>query len=139
MKKSPSTEEIFSLTFELGRVMRQACAAGSITPFSLAHIEALRFVSERKNPTMRDLADYLRVTAPSASALVDELAGKGYFLRREDKTDRRLVRVSLSAEGKGFLAKVLRLRHKALHGLLVRLSLADRREFSRILSLLVKK
>ena len=65
--------------------MREACTSASDTPFSLAHIEVLRFVHENKNPTMRDLADYLHVTAPSTSALVDELVGKGYFLRHEDK------------------------------------------------------
>ena len=147
MKKVPaqsaaadsSTEEIFSLLFEVGRVMRQACTAASDTPFSLAHIEAIRFVHEGGNPTMRDLAEHLRVTAPSASALVDDLVAKKHLIRREDLADRRLVRISLSAEGKEFLVKVLKLRRRALQGLLTRLSAKDKREFARILSILVKK
>ena len=133
------TEEIFSLLFEVGRVMRQACATASDTPFSLAHIETIRFVHEKHDPTMRDLAEHLRVTAPSASALVDDLVAKKHLIRREDPADRRLVRISLSTEGKEFLVKVLKLRRRALQDLLARLPSKDKREFARILSLLVKK
>lgn len=137
--KSGNVEEILFLFFEAGRAIRQACFAPSGALLSLVHLETLRFVSEHQEPTMRDVSDYLRVTAPSATALIEELAAKGYLVRRQDKADRRLVRLSISSKGKSFLAKVMKKRLKAMQSMVAPLTLSDRKEFIRILSILVTK
>lgn len=139
----PSLTEVFPLIFEVGCKMKQAMRrvysdAGDL-PLSPVYVGALYHISANKNPTMRDIAEYLCVTPPSASELVNELVSKGLLVRREDPKDRRIVRISLSPGGKAFLSKVLRLREEMLRSFLSRLSKDDRKELARILSVLVKK
>lgn len=139
----PSLKEVFPLIFEVGcrmkQAMRHAYADAGGLPLSPVYVGALYHISASKNPTMRDIADYLCVTAPSASELVNELVSKGLLVRREDPEDRRIVRISLSPSGKAFLSKVLRLREEMLRGFLARLPKEDQKELARILSMLVKK
>jgi DNA-binding MarR family transcriptional regulator len=140
---SPQLKEIFPLIFEVGcrmkQAMRQAYAGAGNLPLSPVYVGALYYISGNPNPTMRNIAEYLCVTAPSASELVNELVSKGLLVRREDPKDRRIVRISLSPAGKAFLVKVLKLREEMLHGFLSRLSRVDQKELARILSILVKK
>ena len=139
----PSLKEVFPLIFEVGfrmkQALRHAYAGAGDLPLSPVYVGALYYVSGHPHPTMRDIAEYLCVTAPSASELVNELASKGLLVRHDDSGDRRVVRISLSPAGKAFLTKVLRLREKLLRGFLARLSKDDQRELARILSVLVKK
>ena len=142
MKKIHSkgnTEDVLPLMFELGRAVRQACVAAGGLPLPLAHLETLRFVGDRKNPTMRDVAAYLRIAAPSATAIIEELADKGLLSRKPDSADRRLVRLFLSQKGKSLVAKHLKLRMQTLRSLVAPLSATDKRELARILLKLVKK
>lgn len=142
MKAAPSsrtdTESILTLMFEVGRMIRHACIADDAASLPLSYLETLRFIGAEKDPTMRDIAGYLRITAPSATAIVEALVKESFITRREDAKDRRLVRLSLSAKGKQVIAKTMQTRMKVLRGIVGSLSASDRRELKRILSLLMK-
>jgi DNA-binding MarR family transcriptional regulator len=88
---------------------------------------------------MRDLAAYLRISAPSATGIVEELAAERYIVRKPDAKDRRIVRLSLSGKGRELLARTTRIRTKALKGLTKPLSAPDRKEFIRLLSKIVSE
>ncbi len=140
MKRKPArsdTDTILTLMFEVGRIIRRAMVARDSMPLPLSSIETLRFVEEKGTPTMRDIAGYLRITAPSATALVECLVGSGFLSRKEDAKDRRVVRVSLTKKGATLLAKVTRRRMEALRKLVSALSAADRAHFISILSKIV--
>ena len=130
-------EKALSLMFEMGRVIRRACLADEAAALPLSYLETLRFVGDEEHPTMRDIAGYLRVTAPSATAIVEALAKDGLLSRREDPKDRRLVRLSLSKKGEGMLKKTFSTRLKALRGILGTLDAEDTRQFIKILSILI--
>lgn len=67
--------------------------------WSMVRLEALRFVSENKNPTMRELADYLSITPPSTTTLISLLIKDKILKRVEDKVDRRKTRLFITAKG----------------------------------------
>ncbi|HPX94205.1 MAG TPA: MarR family transcriptional regulator [Candidatus Moranbacteria bacterium] len=67
--------------------------------WSMVRLEALRFVSENKNPTMRELADYLSITPPSTTTLISLLIKDKMLKRVEDKVDRRKTRLFITDKG----------------------------------------
>src|SRR6185295_14715665 len=136
MKSRPSTdtEKAMSVMFEIGRIIRQACIKSDGASLPLSHMETLRFIAEKKTPTMRDVAAYLRITAPSATAIIEELSRASLILREEDARDRRLVRLSISRKGKKILLSTMKSRSNALRAILAGLSSSDRQELIRIFS-----
>ena len=126
-----------TLMFEVGRIMRQAIVSESSMPLSLSCAEALKFIEEAHTPTMRDLAERLRITAPSATAIVECLATDGYVSRKVDTKDRRVTRLMLTKKGGALLKKIARIKTKTLRGLVSSLSVTDRKEFIKILSKIV--
>ncbi len=118
MSQTHKRDDLISIMFTVGRLMR--AAEGFIAnDCSLFHIKVLEFIAEKKNPTMKELAEYFVVTPPSATSLI-ELLVKTRLLRREaDKNDRRTVRISVTAKGK-----------KTLHEGLARSKLLIKKFFS---------
>src|ERR1700712_4208812 len=54
-------------------------------------------------PTQKVLAQYLHVTPGALSQLIDPLVEAGYITRQANESDRRIVHIVLSAEGKSLL------------------------------------
>ncbi len=52
---------------------------------------------------MKDVADMLRITGPSATVMIDRLVESGELVRTEDKEDRRVVRIGITEAGKKIL------------------------------------
>jgi DNA-binding MarR family transcriptional regulator len=139
MASGQTNDQVLTLMFEVGRIMRHAMVARDSMPLSLSSGETLRFIEERGSPTMRDIAAYLRISAPSATGIVEELAAERYIVRKPDAKDRRIVRLALSGKGRALLARTTRIRTKALKGLTKPLSARDRKEFIRLLSKIVSE
>lgn len=49
---------------------------------------------------MKEVADYLGITPPSATSLIDGLVESNLLKRNFDKNDRRVVRLTVTAHGK---------------------------------------
>ena len=56
--------------------------------------------------TVKELAERLGLSLPGTSRAVDVLVRRGLFDRREDDRDRRMKRVSITDEGRGFLRTI---------------------------------
>lgn len=126
------TNATISLFLEAGRLIRSRMDRSMPLPF--AQCELLRLVSEKDSPTMRDIARYFKIAAPSATSLVDELVRAGQLQRVRDAHDRRQVRVALTRKGREALKEVTARRKKVLAGIIAPLSIKDRGDFDRILS-----
>ncbi|MBL7645158.1 MAG: MarR family transcriptional regulator [Candidatus Hydrogenedentes bacterium] len=59
----------------------------------------LMAIDERGELSVKELADALHVTPPSASAMVDRLVELGMVIREQSQQDRREVRIRLSETG----------------------------------------
>ena len=66
---------------------------------SIPQFRALRFVLRNPEVSLSDLADYLGLTLPSVSKLVDGLVKQTLILRQESKVDRRKMTLALTEAG----------------------------------------
>jgi len=72
--------------------------------------------------TMRELAKRLGVGESAATAVVERLVRQGLVVRRNDPTDRRLVRLALSDQGRSAVAELDEKARRKIAGLLAVLS-----------------
>ena len=99
--KDANFSELTSLFFTTRQIIKQQLPkSGQADPNTWLHFETLRFIAKENNPTMQDVARYLRVKAPSATSLVAHLAKAGFVERKGQKEDKRIVRISLTDRGK---------------------------------------
>jgi DNA-binding MarR family transcriptional regulator len=75
-----------------------SCAAGPMSDLSVAQLHAIRIVRSCGELTMRELAELMEVSPPSASVMVDRLVEKGALQREHSTVDRRKVVVSISPD-----------------------------------------
>lgn len=138
--RATSNKKLLSLMFEMSRLLKREITRESTVMPSFLHSETLRFISEAeeagKRPTMRDVADYLKIAPPSATALVDTFVKTGVLKRVPDTNDRRIVRLSLSAKGTRFLDESRVQRERAFARLLKPLSASDSKALARILTII---
>jgi DNA-binding MarR family transcriptional regulator len=132
MKASNGTVPRFT---EVGLLIKSRMQ--SALPLPLAQCQALWFVAERKRPGMQDVAKYFKITAPSATFLIDELVRGGYLARRANTGDRRKVELALTPKGKKEFKTLLVKRKKVLDGVFKPLSAADRTDLDRILKKII--
>ncbi len=93
--------ELATLFFSTKQIMRkQMPNNGHTDPNAWLRFETMRFIGEMKEPSMQDLAEYLRIKAPSATSLVAHLVEAGFVERKSEAGDKRVVRVALTPHGK---------------------------------------
>ncbi|NCQ16056.1 winged helix-turn-helix transcriptional regulator [Candidatus Falkowbacteria bacterium] len=98
-------EQLISMIFATSRLIRERVKdREKINPFSFLRLETLRYVTEKDNPSMKDIADYLCVAPPSATSLINSLVEARQIERSYDKNDRRFVRLVVTPKGKTALA-----------------------------------
>ena len=127
-------DHLLGLIFELGRTMKQEIGE---MPISFIQYGTMNFVSERGDPTMKEVANYLKIKAPSATLVVEELANKKLLTRSADATDRRIIKLSLTKEGERMLNKINDKRAKVMKSRFEKLSASEREHLAHILKTLI--
>ncbi len=101
---------------------------------SLAHFEVLKFVLETGNPSMKSLAAHLRITPPSASALVDGLVTKGFLERVSSSRDRRTVSIKLTPKSHKLFTSLRKSKIFIFNKMLRKLGLAEKKQLAILLA-----
>jgi DNA-binding MarR family transcriptional regulator len=111
-RRSIGTEDyrrLLALRTDLRRFLRwseeQAQAAG-LAPSQHQLLLAIRGHPDRRGPTVGDVADYLLLRHHSAVELAQRAEAMGLIERRIDPSDRRIVRLALTARGTAVLRKL---------------------------------
>lgn len=99
----------------------------------IAQMEALRIIGEKKKILMKEVADLMSVTPPSATSLINSLSEQGLVERSSDKNDRRTVHLTLTKHGADILQKGIKERCGQLQKLLKNLSLKEQKTLLNIL------
>lgn len=73
---------------------------GDPTELTTTQLTTLTAVVDHKVMTLKEIAEATRVSAPSASTMVDKLVEAGALRREHSKVDRREVQVSISPKGR---------------------------------------
>jgi DNA-binding MarR family transcriptional regulator len=104
---------------------RSLGAAGEAV--TLAQYRSLVVLASRGPQRVIDLAGFLDVTASTATRMCDRLDRKGLIRRQRLTSDRRTVRVSISAAGRRLVAAVTDRRREEIQAIVSRLS-ADQQQ-----------
>lgn len=82
----------------VGRVHQQAAAVHGLTSTSVGVLDELSRCAG--GTSHRELAARLGITPATLTPVVDALAGSGDLTRERDPSDRRVVRLSITARGR---------------------------------------
>jgi DNA-binding MarR family transcriptional regulator len=117
----------------LGRRLGQESTAAEITPSQLS---ALTILAKHGELTLGELAALEQVAPPSMTRIASRLEAAGLLERRPDGSDRRVVRVALSASGAGLLEGGRERGDAYMSGRLSNLSESDAEALARALPVL---
>ena len=122
-------EDLLALRTGLRRFLRwseQQAEAVGLTPAQHQLLLAVRGHTDRRGPTVGEVADYLMLRHHSAVGLVDRAEEAGLVIRARDLDDHRVVRLQLTAAGNKRLEALSELHRDELQRLTLRLPSAWR-------------
>ncbi|MGK5544456.1 MarR family winged helix-turn-helix transcriptional regulator [Streptomyces sp. URMC 127] len=124
-------EQLLRLTRRLHRAQKRYLDPVGITP---AQSRLLRTVAHYdRPPRMADLAQRLEVVPRAVTTLVDALETGGSVRRVPDPSNRRVIRIELTDEGRRVLRELREARRAAVEDVLAPLSAAQREQLGSLL------
>ncbi|MEO8350076.1 MAG: MarR family winged helix-turn-helix transcriptional regulator, partial [Chthoniobacteraceae bacterium] len=92
--------ELLEIVPAMMRLIRAQVRSARSPDLSITQFRTLAFLGRTNEPMLTDLSDFLGLTLPSASKLVDGLVLAGLASRQPHPTDRRRVVLTLTAAGR---------------------------------------
>ena len=92
-------------TFVTRMVKKLRSKTSAAADLSLTERSVLRLLDENKQMLPSELAVAEKITSQSISGILNHLTQLGYIVRKESKTDKRKVLVSISKAGQNLLYK----------------------------------
>ena len=99
---------------------------GKIT---LPQLWVLEYLSRQGSSPMNHLARFLKVSRPATTGLVDRLILQGLVKREEDKSDRRVVRVTVTPKGRKIIANIWEQKRRTFVRAFGQISPQDRAQY----------
>ena len=129
-----TASRLITLTQEIGRILRQRARHIGDGKINFLQIFALAMIDDHPNMTMKEFAESMKVSSPSATSFIDRLVKLGWAKRREDAENRKLVLLSLTPVGKQMLAKKMKERAALIRQIIALIPETDQRHLERILT-----
>lgn len=129
------TNDLISLIFNFGQILKEKAREKSkFKNCSFLHMHTLHFLKERGIMTMKEMADYLHITPPSATSLVNSLVKDGLIKRAFDKVDRRTIRLKITNAGDELLKNKFKIMVAMLEKGANKLNEQEKKNFIHILN-----
>jgi len=126
------------LLLDLRRNIRESIRhEGLKYDLTFSQIEVLHFIGPKGMVTMRNIANYLKITPPSATEIVKEMEIKRLVERKNNKGDRRIVYVTLSSMSRKLYVSISKRKNSILKKMISKLSEKDRQNLKRIIKILI--
>ncbi|MGH7246395.1 MAG: MarR family winged helix-turn-helix transcriptional regulator [Candidatus Levyibacteriota bacterium] len=126
--------------FTVSRYMKDTMSFNkNLIHLTVLQLQALAFLKRNEDAQMSEIASQFRIELPSATSLVNTLVKAGLVTRKQDKKDRRLVRIALSKQGTSLLEQASTERSKKVSEILTFLSEKDAADLLRIMENLAGK
>lgn len=90
---------------------------------------ALESLARQEACPMHEMAQQLEISRPSATQLIDRLIHQGFVTRQHDPSDRRVVRVLITAKGRKVLQDIWEQKRRTLVKVFSQLSAAERSQY----------
>jgi len=100
----------------------------------LSHAQAgmLYLLHYHSQVSVKEAAEFLGISKSAATQLLDPLADKGLVRRHNDPSDRRVIRLSLTAKGTQALKKMAKHKYAGLRSAMEKLSSQELEQFNRL-------
>lgn len=127
------TDDLIDSVFKVMRVVRRqmACVKDD-EHVNWLQIHSLAFIAEHEGITMKELADRMQVSPPSATSFVGRLVKLQYVERVTDAENRKLVRLKVTPVGREIVGRKLDEKRQKLRHMLSHLSGDDQAHLQRI-------
>ncbi|HZE87048.1 MAG TPA: MarR family transcriptional regulator [Methylomirabilota bacterium] len=134
------TSRLIELSFQLSRQIKGTmCFTSQFINLSMLQLQALSFIKSKPNVHMREIAEHFHIELPSATSLLNKLHEMQLVSRSTDATDRRVVKISLTADGETLLKDAMIERNKKTEILLSYLSETEKENLLHIFEKLLTK
>ncbi|UPA23103.1 MarR family transcriptional regulator [Candidatus Peribacteria bacterium] len=127
-------DRIINSWMDITRLMRQQMR-GMKKDFTVnpVQIHALIIIKEHDALTMKEFADFLHITSPSATSMVNRFVKMKWVKRVADRTNRKLVRLKLTEDGLQCVTTTMKQHTHMMRDLFSLLTVSDQKDFARIL------
>jgi DNA-binding MarR family transcriptional regulator len=105
---------------------------------TFSQVEVLHFIGPSGKKTMKNIADYLKITPPSATEIITEMEKKGLVKKKNNKKDRRIVFITLSVMAKKIFILSSKRKVVILNKMISKLNKEDSKNLERIIQILIK-
>jgi len=105
---------------------------------TFSQFETLWFIGSVGKKSMEAIADYLKITPPSATSMIGKMEKKGLVSRMQDVKDRRVIYIRLTKKTKKQLEALWRQKEKMFNKIVSKLSKKDKGNLERIIRTLIK-
>ena len=130
--ESPSKASVLSdvfaqlIRFSLSERIVETLSSAQVT---YAQYEALRYIQSHPYTSVGDLALGLRISYPSTTNMISRLARKGLVKKKGMQSDKRIVRLILTAEGEQLVEHVRDERGKRISEIMSAMTDDERAHF----------
>lgn len=103
--KEELLQQFLSTLFKVRRFLERPVSVPGEAA-TMLQLQALSLLNEKPGSTVGELSQELRMSSPAIAQLTDRLVGAQLIERKNDKDDRRVVRLFLTKTGKEDVQKV---------------------------------
>ena len=133
-KKSSLGDLLFVLRRNIALAIKKEGLQHDLT---FAQVEVLHFIKPSGKATMRSIAEYLKITPPSATEIISEMEKKGLIKRLGDKKDRRVVEIVFTDMAKKIFHSIAKRKELIFKKMITKLNMVDQRNLERIIRILI--
>ncbi len=105
--------------------------------FSKSELLTLLLVEKEGQVIMSQISEYVNSSMSTATGIVERLVQRGYLVRERSEADRRIVLVTLTEQGKAFVAELKRLAFSYIRAALGALTAAEQKSLLNIVTKIV--
>lgn len=126
--------ETMHMAFEASRVLHHAMTQKfKGENLNLMQLHVLYYIREHEGVTMKELAQYLKITSPSATTFVARLVRNKWVRRTRNKVNRKLIHLYLTDIGREVVAEKLANKQQLMRSIFLGLSPKDQLDLHRIM------
>ena len=97
-------EQVFRKVHQ--QIPTDGCSMGSCPELTMPQFHTMKVVQDHGCMNLKELAEALGVSSPSASTMVDRLVDMGFLARTPSKKDRRVIEIRLSENASDHLSQM---------------------------------
>ncbi|MEI7709455.1 MAG: MarR family transcriptional regulator [bacterium] len=106
---------------------------------TFSQVEVLHFIGPTGKVKMSSIAEYLKITPPSATEIIKEMEKIGLVKRVSDEVDRRIVYIVFTDLAKKLFTSIAKRKELILQKMVTKLSKVDQISLERIIKILIKE